>query len=426
MNILSFIYRLARWMAIGAAWLTILAIYAPVGYAQTLDLQQILDSIDQRNASLRQYTYKQQASRNMANAAKAWPAPELGLGLTEFPYPGSGKQESDMARKMPMIRAQQMLPVFGRQRAEAHYYQSLIPVYADEQASLRNQLRMRARTAYVDIWIYEHQLSIVHEQEAQLHLLMDILEKQLAYNKAQPADIYRIREKLADLHNQGISLQSLIVENKAVLNGLMNKPIGEDLRIDTTQWPLAETAVAGKDTTHLLKQRADLRLLTHQQVSLDWQRQMVLAELKPRLTFSWDNMRMAGGMYMYNLMAMIALPAWPWAATSQRQQALSIQAEIQVISQQQQAQLFEAQAEIASLHAHLQSLQQQMQNYRQEILPAYRQTYMTYLQNLSETTGQVFETLQAWEEWAAKQNDYLNLQREYLHTHIALLAAFEQ
>jgi len=209
----------------------------------------------------------------------------------------------------------------------------------------------------------------------------------------------------------------------------MNKPVDAPLQIDTSQLPLSLTMPALLDSVALLQQRSDLRWLSHQMNSLAYQRKALLAQLKPQVGLSWDHMRMTNGMYMYNLMVMVTLPALPWAARAQRQQALSIDEERKALEDQQQEQLFETLGQIAQLQAQLQAWQQQLQAYQSDILPAYAHTYTAYLQALAEQIGPGstgVETLQAWNAWTMKKIDYLDLLHQYFLTRIDLLNQLEQ
>src|SRR5690625_1997114 len=74
---------------------------------QVWSLKRVLDSIDTQNAGLQQFSFKTKAADKQAEAAKAWPAPTVGVGLSEFPY-NAKMQNGMVARKMPMIELQQM------------------------------------------------------------------------------------------------------------------------------------------------------------------------------------------------------------------------------------------------------------------------------------------------------------------------------
>ncbi|SFV32556.1 TolC family protein [Thermoflavifilum thermophilum] len=398
-------------------------------YAQGLSLAQIIDSIDRRNVGLQQYVHQQEAARHLTLAAQGWPAPAIGLGLNEFPYPGMSKTENLSARKMSMLRFQQMLPLFGYQRAEAAYQRSLVPQYADQQGMLRNTLHTRARMAYVEMWIGEQKIHAMQEQIRQLKLLIQVLEKQLSYNRTQPQYIYQARAALADWQNRLTEWQGQVAASTALLNSLMNKPVDAPLQIDTSRLPLSLTIPALLDSVSLLQHRSDLRWLSHQMNSLAYQREALLAQLKPQVGLSWDNMRMANGMYMYNLMVMITLPSLPWAARTQRQQAISLNEEVKALKDQQQEQLFEALGQIAQSQTQLDAWQKQLQTYETDILPAYAHTYTAYLQALAEQIGPGstgVETLQAWNEWTLKKIDYLDLLHQYFLKKIELLNELEQ
>jgi hypothetical protein len=99
--------------------------------AQTLNIENIKDSIIQAHPALKMYDADIRSMDEAAKGARSWMPPEVGTGLFMFPYnPKYAKQgmmgEEGMGQYM--ISAEQMFPNRKRQNAEASYMNAMSSV----------------------------------------------------------------------------------------------------------------------------------------------------------------------------------------------------------------------------------------------------------------------------------------------------------
>lgn len=386
-------------------------------------LQQILDSIDARNPGLQQYALKTQASLAMGDAVKAWQAPTAGIGVNEFPYGAvdSKMNNNSVPRRMLMVRLEQVFPNFSRQRKEQQVYRSYASQNADDRATMKNLLFSRAKKAYDETWIAEKKLSVIREQEKQLQLLIRIAEGRLAYNKASLPNIYKARAKLSDLHALQVKMSSTADQAVATLNSLMNFPADTPLKIDTTVDLTAMPAnILPVDSIYVETHRSDIRSISDEIRSMQLKKEATAAMNKPEFGLTWDNMRMNGGMYMYNAMVMLSIPLVPWFSKGYRSEIRAMDFEVQAMQKMQDSQVQQAMGNIRKERLGLQSELTELELFRNEVIPAYEKTWQANLNALSENTGDIYETLMAWNELTLKRMEYYDKLEEVLNEKVIL------
>ncbi|MDE3212925.1 MAG: TolC family protein [Bacteroidota bacterium] len=410
-------------------WASLLIFGSVCGQAQIFSLAQVLDSIKTRNPGLKQYEWKAQASKQLAEGVKAWEAPQAGAGLSEFPYPSAGKVDNQMAapRKMVMIRIQQMFPNLNEKRGEQAYYQSFTRQYLDEYHTMENNLFSRARDAYFEAWVAEKKLAIIDAQEKQIELLIQIAEGRLAYNKANPANIYKAKAALSDLRSRRINLNSLVLQASAEINGLMYRPVDAELQVDTTSQYVQNTyAILQADSLYLMKNRSDFRFITDQIQSLSLQQKVVASRSRPHFGITWDNMRMASGMYMYNIMAMVTIPIAPWSSRGYQTEVKSLGNEIRSMQDQLQDQVSQALGTVRRTWLRVSAARKDLEIYESEVIPAYEKAYQADLNAYGENMGDIYETLDAWNEVTQKKMDYYDKLDGLLHMQVQLQKELQQ
>lgn len=399
------------------------------GFAQSFSLQQILDSINVRNEGLQQFDLKTMSDKEMSKSVKAWMAPTIGLGLNEFPYGNSPSMDPEMMpRQMLMLSIQQMFPNFSKQKSEAAWYQSFANQNKDDKATMRNILFAKAKMAYYEAFIAAKKLSLLDEQKKQLNLLIKISEGRLAYGKANLPDIYKTQAKLSDLESMQIKISSSIAQSEAVLNSLMNRPPDATLQIDTSINPLQQPVhILSVDSNYLKTQRSDIRFLSDQIYSLNLKQKIVTTEAKPVFGITWDNMRMplspedgTNSMYMYNVMAMVSIPFAPWFSKGYKAKRRSLDYQIQATKKVQDNNIQEAMGNIRKDWIALQSQKSDLNIFQQKVIPAYAKTFQAYLNAFSENTGNIYETLMAWDDLTMKKMNYYDKLMELLNTKVKL------
>ncbi len=403
---------------------------------QAYTLQQVLDSIAARNPGLQQYALQTQASNAMGEAAKAWEAPQAGAGVSEFPYGSIDKMSSGSfaPRRMLMLRLQQMFPNFSKQKKEAAYYQSFARQNQDDKATIQNMLFARAKMAYYDALIAEKKLVIIAEQSKQLQLLIQIAEGRLAYNKASLPNIYKAKAKLSDLGAMRIKTGSIIDQSVAIMNSLMDRPTGNALQIDTAEDPLQEQInILQVDTAYVQTHRTDILHTADEIHSIRLNQEVSSSQAKPQFGITWDNMRMPAGsptgnssMYMYNIMGMITIPIAPWFSKGYKSEVGSMDYQVAAMQKMQDNQVQQALGNIRKDWLSLQSARRELRIFQDEVIPSYAKTYQANLDAFSENTGDIYETLMAWDDLTMKKIEYYDKLSDLLSIRVMLETEMQQ
>jgi outer membrane protein TolC len=403
--------------------------------AQTYTLQDVLDSIDARNPGLQQFALKTKSSFAEGDASKAWMAPTAGLGLSEFPYGNYSKTGNGMMpRKMLMLRLQQMFPNFSKQQKEQDYYQSFAAQNTDDRETMKNLLFARAKMAYYDAYVAEKKLAVISQQEKQIQLLIQIAEGRLAYNKASLPNIYKARAKFSDLQSMRIEISSKVGQTAAILNSLMNRPVEAPLQVDTSVNLLQQSVnILAIDSIYVRTQRSDIRRITDEIHSMNLKQQVASSMSKPVFGITWDNMRMPvstslgkKGMYMFNAMATISIPIAPWFSKGYKSKINAMDYQIQAMQKIKENQVLKALGNIHKNWLSLQSSKRDLQIFKNEVIPSYAKTYQANLNAFSENTGDIYETLMAWNDLTMKRMEYYNKLAGLLNIKVMLETEIQQ
>lgn len=398
------------------------------GLAQVFTLSQVLKSIEERNPGLQQFELKTKSSEALGDAARSWEAPTLGAGLSEFPYPANDKMDNGtMPRKMLMFRLQQMFPNFYKQKKEASWHQSFARQNADDKATMQNMLFAKAKIAYADAYIAEKKLAVVNEQEEQLKLLIKIAEGRLAYNEATLPNIYKARARLSDLESTRIKISSVVTQATATMNSLMNRPADSALLVDTSAGlGNKQVDILQVDSAFVLAHRSDIMHTVDEIHSMELEKKVSAAAAKPVFGITWDNMRMNSGMYMYNAMAMVSIPIAPWFSKGYRSKIHSIDYQIDATQKMKASQVLEAVGNIRKDWLNLQSSRKDLQLFQTKVIPAYAKTYQANLNAFSENTGNIYETLMAWNDLTMKKMEYYDKLANMLNISVVLETEMQQ
>lgn len=396
--------------------------------AQTYTLGQILDSVAAHNPGLQQFSLQTAASYSEGDAAKGWMAPTAGVGLSEFPYGGGKAMTGDMTgRKMLMLRLQQMFPNFSRQNKEREYYHSLRNQNKDDSSTMKNMLFARAKMAYYDAYIAAKKLAIIGKQEKQIELLLQIAEGRLPYGKANLPDVYKARAKLSDLRSMRVQLQSMTTQATAILSSLMDRPQALSFSIDTAAViEHSDLAVLQIDSAYILANRSDVIHTSDEIHSLRLHKEVVNSQSKPTFGLDLDNMRMNTGGYMYSAMITMSIPIAPWFSKGYRAKAKAVDYRVQAMHKMQENQVQEAIGNIRKDWLKLEAAQKDVQIFRDEVMPAYAKTYQSYLNAFSENTGDIYETLMAWDELTMKEMQYWDKISDLLNVRVMLETEMQQ
>lgn len=395
--------------------------------AQVFSLSQVLDSIQTNNPGLQQFVLKASANRAEGNAVKGWPAPIIGAGLNEFPLGSGDMQYGMMPRKMLMVRLQQMFPNFGKQRKEKAYYESLSKLDTDDRATMKNRLLTKAKFAYYNAYVAEKRLAVIRRQEKQVQLLIDIFQGRLPYDRAKLPAIYKARARLSDLQSMEIQLQSATHQSAAVLNSLMNRSQEAAFIVDTTEnFEQVSLTRPSIDSYYIMSNRSDMKHFSDEMHSLRLNKEAILQETRPVFGLTWDNMRMNGNRYMYSAMATLSVPIAPWFSKGYQAKANAIDYQIQALQKRKAGQLLQAIGNIHSDQLKLEAAERDLTIFKNEVIPAYEKTYKSYMIAFSENAGNLYETLDAWNDLTQKQLEYWDKVSKLLNIRVMLETELQQ
>lgn len=398
------------------------------GSAQTWTLEQVLDSIAANYPGLQQFSMKAAASFAEGEAAKAWDATTAGVGLEEFLY-GSGKPMGGGAqpRRMTVLRLEQMFPNFARQHKESAYYRSLRQQEKDDSATMSNMLFARAKIAYYRACVAEKKLAMLKQQEKELELFLQLVTRRLPYDQGELPQLYRGQAELSELHAARQRLQSAGMQAVAILNSLMSRPQDSPLPVDTGRFPEAyNRLLPAADTAGSAGRRSDIARIAHDIQSLRLSREAAALDARPRFGLGWSNMRMQDGGYMYSAMATLSIPIVPWFSRGYRSKTEAIGYQIQAKQKEYAAQLQEAAGQLRTTWLQWEAAEKDWQLFRDEVLPAYRKTYESFLHAFSENRGSIYETLKAWEDLTQKQTEYWDKVADLLAIRVQLEAELQR
>lgn len=348
--------------------------------AQKMNLEQVLNTIEQKNPMLAGYKTREEALQKYAEGATAWMAPMAGIGTFMTPYPAFSKkgdqmdQINDSDKGSLMISVEQTIP--NKNKLEAGKKYLLERSHAEEIRRLRqwNDLRFEAREAYYVWSVSLEKLDRLEKTEQILKLLAESAVIRTAYNQGTPSSVYRAQARIAEIKNMRSMIETTIEEQKTRLLTLMNEPDNKNLSIE----PIAETGqlLFLTDTSTLAGKRSDILGIEQEIKVMKLNRELQSLQNKPDVRLRFDHMQSYGNMPdQFTAMAMFTIPVAPWSAKMYKAEISGMSKEIQSMKQERAAILLEAKGMISRMAIQIAGMKTQLKRYDDEILPALNRNY---------------------------------------------------
>lgn len=159
-------------------------------------------------------------------AALAWSAPSAGLQLADLPL----GNPNPFTRGEAMLMVEQMIPLFGQNRAMAAAEALGARVGEEELASVRRQLRARVQREYYTLWLLERRRELNDESVALAQALYRSVETQYTVSRATQSDLLRITIETDRLSND----RRIIAEERAEAQSRLNALLGRELDMPFT------------------------------------------------------------------------------------------------------------------------------------------------------------------------------------------------
>ncbi|TYZ07244.1 TolC family protein [Hymenobacter lutimineralis] len=369
----------------------------------TQSLAQVLAEIEARYPSLAAYQRRAQGLEARAAGARSQMPPQVGVGVSQFPYRTAILKEMDSPENQAgaVFSVEQMLTNPAKLRARRDLLLSQVQVARAEQRWELNELRAMARMAYFQRYAAEHKRQVLTGSRRTLARLVALTRDRYTYNQAPLGTLYKAEAQLQELDNTDAALLATIRESNITLNTLLGKPLEQAFQLDTTRLLRREWS----DTT--VARRSDLAAAEAMIQTTRLERQLAGLGRKPDFGVRFEHMQMTAGMAnRYALMGMVTVPVVPWSARMYRSETQALTLQLDELRLQQQARQRQARRAVAEKRSQLLAAGQQLQNYQQRILPAYRRTFEVQQLAYRQTTGNLFVLLDAWQMLLMKQMDY--------------------
>lgn len=387
-----------------------------VAKAQSLTLQNILDSIQQSYPSLKMYDAQIQSLDAAAKGAKSWMAPTVSTGLWMTPYnvnlwKADGMGNTGMGQYM--ISAEQMFPNKKYNEANEAYMKAMSSVEKENKQASLNELFANAKKNYNEWIIIEKKLSVIKEDEKLLQFMITNAETRYKNGLGKISAYYKAKASLGEIESMRIALQNEITQKQIALNTLMNRNKLTDFSIDTT-YILKDYATKSFDSSLFYTSRSDLKAID-QNIQLTYLQQNIeRTSLKPQFGIRYDHMFGFGGFPMqYSLMGMAKIPI-NWSTRMNKANIESLQWKAQALENEKASMANEYSGMAYQMQQNMEAKRKQVQLFEQNIIPALKKNYESTLLAYEQNTEELFELYDAWETLNSTQLEYLDQLQDLL------------
>ena len=345
-----------------------------------------------------------------AKGALTMPAPQIGGGFWMTPYNPERWREGMGAI---MVTGEQMFPNRKMQRAEQRYMGAMSGMELAERGVMQNMLFAEAKTAYYRWLVLEKKIAVLEASKNALRLLIESAEQRFQFNREKLGSIYKAKTELANLDRMQAMYTGEIRQQRTMLNALMQRDPGIDLRIDTTGWRVPLIPLLS-DTSRIAA-RSDFRAIEQNlriaRLEQDWQR----SKLKPEYGLRYDHMFAFGETpWQFTLMGMITVPLVPWANQDVKARIQGIDYRLAAFEWQKADLVNQIQGKLADRLVMMQTLQEQIDRYERDVIPNQRRRFQSTLLAWEQNTDELFMTLDAWLELQMSRLSQLDLLQQLL------------
>ncbi|HEV8079363.1 MAG TPA: TolC family protein [Chitinophagaceae bacterium] len=397
------------------------------GIGQTVTLNEVLDSIQKYNPSLKVFGANIRSLDAASKGARSWMPPELGTGFWMTPYNVKYWKGSNGSFGMGqyMISAMQQFPNRKRQDAEESYLRSLSTSEKDKRQAAANTLYAEAKANYYQWLVLKKKIRILTENEKLLNFMIKDAEVRYKNGLEKISAYYKAKAALGYVKNMQLIAESEIKQHRIQLNTLMNRERLYHFEIDTT-YSIKNYLAANFDTTILINSRSDIKAIDKEIEINNLQQNFENAKLKPEFGLRYDHMFGFGGLPMqFTLLATVKLPMAKWSSRAARANIESLQFKTEALNLQKQSIINEASGIAFRVQNDIELKKAQLKLFEENIIPALRKNYQTMQLGYGQNTEDLFTLFDAWQTLNMTQLEYLNQLQELLSMQVELEKTLE-
>ena len=377
--------------------------------AQTLSLDNVLNTIKTNNPQLKMYDAEIQSMDAAAKGAKSWMPPQVETGFFMTPYNTKMWKANEMNPGMGnyMLGVTQMIPNASKLKADFNLMNAMSSVEKENKNYTVNQLKALAKTNYYQWLVLNKKIKIADDNLLLLDYMIKSMEIRYQYNMDKLPTYYKAKSQYSALESMILMLQNDISQKRIMLNTLMARDKNTKFEIDET-YEIKDFNLAISDTTSLSKNRSDVKAI---EKTMEINQLKIVAEktkLLPEFGIKYDHMFAFGEQpQQFSLMGMITIPM-PWSTKMNKANIDSFQIKNESLNWQKQMILNEATGMISGMNNELTALKKQYEVAQKSIIPALKKNYETAILAWQNNTGDLFVTLDAWEALNMAQIDALD------------------
>jgi outer membrane protein TolC len=407
--------------------LLILQIQVAKSSAQTLELNNILDSVQHSYPSLKMYDAEIQSQDASAKGARNWESPQVSTGFFMTPYNTSLWNGTKAEGGMPaqsgmgsfMISASQMFPNKKYMDANEEYMKAMSSVSKENKEAALNNLFAAAKKNYYEWVIIEKKLSILDESEKLLHFMITNAETRYKNGLGKISAYYKAKASLGNIQNMRVELQNEILQKRIALNTLMNRNKLEDFFVDTN-YVIKDYSSMVFDSTLFYKNRSDIKTID-QNIQLAYLKQDIERQsMKPQFGVQYAHMfRYGNAPMLFNLMAMVKIPM-NWSTKANKANIESLHFKAETLEEQKASMANEYSGMAYQMQQDIEAKKKQVKLFEDNIMPALRKNYESTQLAYEQNTSDLFELYDAWETLNNTQLEYINQLQQLLSMQVDL------
>nr|WP_315215685.1 TolC family protein [uncultured Flavobacterium sp.] len=377
--------------------------------AQTLSLDNVLNTIKTNNPQLKMYDAEIQSMDAAAKGAKSWMPPQVETGFFMTPYNTKMWKANEMNPGMGnyMLGVTQMIPNASKLKADFNLMSAMSSVEKENKNYTINQLKALAKTNYYQWLVLNKKIKIADDNLLLLDYMIKSMEIRYQYNMDKLPTYYKAKSQYSILQNMILMLKNDISQKRIMLNTLMARDKNTAFEIEET-YEIKDFNSVISDTTSLSKNRSDVQAI---EKTMEINQLKIVAEktkLLPEFGIKYDHMFAFGEQpQQFSLMGMITIPM-PWSTKMNKANIDSFQIKNESLNWQKQMILNEATGMISGMNNELTALKKQYEVAQKSIIPALKKNYETAILAWQNNTGDLFATLDAWEALNMAQIDALD------------------
>lgn len=381
---------------------------------QVLTIDQVLEEVSRKNPSLRAFDSRVKSSEAKVAGAKAWMAPMVGAGTFMTPYPGAELMD-DSEKGSWMFSAEQEIPNPAKLRARERSRASQSAVIEAEKSVRANQLRAKAKQLYYDMVVLHRKARYQAENQVIMQTMKKLAEIRYPYNQGALGTIFKAEGRLYETENMLLMTKGEIQSRKIALNALMDRPVTQDLIIDTALKVRFEP-LAMLDTSYLSTKRSDIIQMDRSILAMEQNIREMRQEAKPDFKIRFEHMSPRSQMMpnQYSFMGMVSIPIAPWSSGMYKSEVKAMGFEQEAMQKEKESMLIEMLGMTRGMENDLKIMETQLRNYEERILPALKKNLRLSILSYQENKGDLNTVIDGWEAVNMAQMTYVDqLQRFY-------------